>query len=152
MCVKKKSHYASIELLENMYQADKQVDYNWAPLILSSLRKMLIRVHTSVYKVIKGTELIDALLRNWFLDEEEYYDPEPKEVSSSEQSDDYAGPPDTTPVRPPGELPPDVASGEGSQGAYDTHLTRQEGDQVADTEQQSCSPLKLIVMNIHSSS
>ena len=47
MCVKKKSLYASNELLENMYQAMKKGDHNWAPLILSSLRRMLIRVHTS---------------------------------------------------------------------------------------------------------
>lgn len=66
ICVKKNSLYASTELLENIYQAKKKGDNNWAPLILSSLRRMLIHVHTSQTRVIKGAELIDAMLRNWF--------------------------------------------------------------------------------------
>ena len=71
MCVKKKSLYASTELLENLYQAVKKGDHNWAPLILSSLRRMLIRIHTSPTREIKVAEVMDALLSNWSPEDEE---------------------------------------------------------------------------------
>ena len=73
---------------------------------------MLIRVHTSRTRKMKGAELIDALLKNWFPDQEEYIDPEPDQ-ESEEVDDSSEIPPDLTLVRPEGELPPDVISGEG---------------------------------------
>ena len=138
MCVKKKSMYASNELLENMYQAVKKRDHNWAPLILSSLRRMLIRVHTSPTREIKGAELIDALLKNWFPDEEHYIDPEPDQ-ESEEVDDGSELPPDVTPVRPEGEVPPDVISGGGSRGNRERRVTRGKKDQMEGVERQSSS-------------
>lgn len=85
MCMKKKSHYASMEVLENMYQAVRKGNHNWAPLILSSLRRLLIRVRTSNTRNIKGAELIDAILRSWFPEDEEYVDPDSDQESSGEE-------------------------------------------------------------------
>ena len=140
MCVKKKSLYASNELLENMYQAVKKGNHNWAPLILSSLRRMLIRVHTSPTREIKGAELIDTLLKMWFPDEEQYVDPEPDQESEEEQ-DDSEGQPDLTPIRPEEPLPPDGISGEGSKGTRRQILTRgkKQQEQEADLQDSPAS-------------
>jgi len=72
MYLKKTSQYANKVLLHHLYQAVTEGNLNWAPLILASLRRLLVQIHTSHIKDIKGAELIDVLLRLWFPDDEEY--------------------------------------------------------------------------------
>ena len=137
ICVKKK--YASDELLENMYQAVKQGDQNWTPLILSSLRRMLIQMHASQTREIKGAELIDALLENWFPNEEEYVEPRPAQESDEEIEDGSKGQPDLTPVRRQGDLAPDDISGEGAGGAGGQILAKEPVNPTEEAEHQSSS-------------
>lgn len=43
-------------------------------LILSNLRRMLIKLYTNNMKKIKRIELINTILKKWLFDEEEYID------------------------------------------------------------------------------
>jgi len=98
VCCRKRSLYASEHLIRHVVAAEQAgPNFDWAPFILSSMKRQLTTIHTTTSREVKGIELLDCILRNWFVHNETV--PSEEESESTGTSEDSSSSPEIPVVR-----------------------------------------------------